>query len=100
MTMNWLVLSYLNNVIQLRNPWMHFLFHKKFVQKTTKRRYNTDHDFSLAARMKTAVSLVSIEYIYIEFEELEKNFCEDLKLTPNWFKNVYIECQNCNRTQR
>ncbi|KAF0985553.1 hypothetical protein HZS_5625, partial [Henneguya salminicola] len=47
-------------------------------------RYNTDHDFALAARRIA----------------LETEIVEDFIPILNWFEDVYIGRQNCNRTRR
>ncbi|KAF0988924.1 hypothetical protein HZS_196 [Henneguya salminicola] len=64
------------------------------------RRYNTDHDFALAARMIVAFSFVPIEEIDVAFEALETEIGKDFIPILNLFEDVYIGRQNCNRTRR
>ncbi|KAF0985464.1 hypothetical protein HZS_5270, partial [Henneguya salminicola] len=64
------------------------------------RRYNTDHDFALAARIIVALSFVPIEDIDVAFEALETEIKEDFLPILNWFEDVYIGRQNRNRTRR
>ncbi|KAF0986957.1 hypothetical protein HZS_2816 [Henneguya salminicola] len=64
------------------------------------RRYNTNYDFALAARMIVALSFVPIEDINVAFEAQEDEIAEDLTPILNWFEDVYIGRQNRNRTRR
>ncbi|KAF0991409.1 hypothetical protein HZS_1451, partial [Henneguya salminicola] len=51
---------------------------RKLEEEGLLRKYNTDHDFALAARMIVALSFAPIEDIDVAFEELEKEIAEDL----------------------
>ncbi|KAF0992856.1 hypothetical protein HZS_567 [Henneguya salminicola] len=59
---------------------------RKLSDESLLRRYNTDHDFALAARMIVALSFVPIEDIDIAFEALENEIGEDLTPILNYLR--------------
>ena len=73
---------------------------KKLADEGLLRRYNTDPDFALVARMIVALSFVPIEDLDVALEALENEIMEDLTPILNWFEDVYRGRQNRNRTRR
>lgn len=73
---------------------------KKLAENGLLKRYNTDSDFALSARMIVALSFVPIDELDAAFDALADHITEDLTPIINWFSEFYIGKRDRNRTRR
>ena len=73
---------------------------RKLANENLLRRYNTDPNFALAARMIVALAFVPIDDLDIAVDELANSTTEVLMPIIDWFEEYYIGRRNYDGTRR